>query len=161
MGIVCRKIITMRVVAALVTIALHQAAADWSGSGEFSCYGHVSTDVTSPEGGDHLGEGTLNCNIIEWGGGPLGPEAMFFKPNSGAEFEIWAWDSMIGTASTGQCLTPPARDRSGTRGTTWALAIALPTRLKRASLGADTGTVLEISCVRDARPHNLKTPSFS
>merc|ERR1712156_759943 len=45
-----------------------------------------------PEGGDHLGEGTLNCNIIEWGGGPLGPEAMFFKPNGGAEFEIWAWD---------------------------------------------------------------------
>ena len=32
----------------------------------------------------------LNCNIIEWGGGPLGPEAMFFKPNGGAEFEIWA-----------------------------------------------------------------------
>merc|ERR1712241_168607 len=143
MGIVCRKIITMRVVAALVTLALHQATADWSGSGEFSCYGHVSTDVTSPEGGDRLGEGTLNCNIIEWGGGPLGPEAMFFKPNSGAEFEIWA------------------RDRSGTRGTTWAPAIAHHTRLKRASPGADTGTVLEISCVRDARPHNLKTPSFS
>merc|ERR1711936_698540 len=92
MGIVCRKIITMRVVAALVTLALHQATADWSGSGEFSCYGHVSTDVSSPEGGDHLGEGTLRCNIIEWGGGPLGPEAMFFKPNGGAEFEIWAWD---------------------------------------------------------------------
>ena len=32
----------------------------------------------------------MNCNIIEWGGGPLGPEAMFFKPNGGAEFEIWA-----------------------------------------------------------------------
>merc|ERR1712039_233972 len=58
--------LTMKVVAAMGTIALHQAAADWSGSGEFSCYGHVSTDVTSPEGGDHLGEGTLNCNIIEW-----------------------------------------------------------------------------------------------
>merc|ERR1711962_1437244 len=86
---VCQSL-TMKVVAALLTIALHQAAADWSGSGEFSCYGHVSTDVTSPEGGDHLGEGTLNCNIIEWGGGPLGPEAIFFKPNGGAEFEIWA-----------------------------------------------------------------------
>merc|ERR1739838_1048102 len=93
MGVLCMfAVITMKVVAALVTIALHQATADWSGSGEFSCYGHVSTDVTSPEGGDHLGEGTLNCNIIEWGGGPLGPEAMFFKPNGGAEFEIWAWD---------------------------------------------------------------------
>merc|ERR1712203_170095 len=67
---VCQSL-TMKVVAALVTIALHQAAADWSGSGEFSCYGHVSTDVTSPEGGDHLGEGTLNCNIIEWGGGGM------------------------------------------------------------------------------------------
>merc|ERR1711935_564677 len=84
--------LTMKVVAALLTLALHQAAADWSGNGEFSCYGHVSTDVSSPEGGDHLGEGTLRCNIIEWGGGPLGPEAMFFKPNGGAEFEIWAWD---------------------------------------------------------------------
>merc|ERR1712183_405735 len=86
MGTAC---FTMKVVAALVTLALHQATADWSGSGEFSCYGHVSTDVSSPEGGDHLGEGTLRCNIIEWGGGPLGPEAMFFKPNGGAEFEIW------------------------------------------------------------------------
>merc|ERR1712172_240626 len=83
-------VITMKVVAALVTLALHQATADWSGSGEFSCYGHVSTDVSSPEGGDHLGEGTLRCNIIEWGGGPLGPEAMFFNPNGGAEFEVWA-----------------------------------------------------------------------
>merc|ERR1712110_12348 len=89
MGTAC---LTMKVVAALVTLALHQATADWSGSGELACYGHVSTDVSSPEGGDHLGEGTMRCNIIEWGGGPLGPEAMFFKPNSGAEFEIWAWD---------------------------------------------------------------------
>ena len=32
----------------------------------------------------------VTCNIVEWGGGPLGPEAMFFKPNSGAEFEVWA-----------------------------------------------------------------------
>merc|ERR1711931_141178 len=92
MGTACWREVAMKVVAALLTLALHQATADWSGSGEFSCYGHVSTDVSSPEGGDHLGEGTLNCNIIEWGGGPLGPEAMFFKPNSGAEFEIWAWD---------------------------------------------------------------------
>merc|ERR1712001_770258 len=125
--IVCRKIITMRVVAALVTLALHQATADWSGSGEFSCYGHVSTDVTSPEGGDHLGEGTLNCNIIEWGGGPLGPEAMFFKPNSGAEFEIWAWDYH-------------AWDRSGTRRTTWVRVTA---HLTRASLAVDMATAWE------------------
>merc|ERR1711944_287865 len=124
MGTAC---LTMKVVAALLTIALRQATADWSGSGEFSCYGHLSTDVSSPEGGDHRGEGTLNCNIIEWGGGPLGPEAMFFKPNSGAEFEIWAWDYH-------------AWDRSGTRRTTWAQGTAHPTR---ASPAVDMATVRE------------------
>merc|ERR1712029_1257774 len=134
---VCQSL-TMKGVAALVTLALHQATADWSGSGEFSCYGHVSTDVSSPEGGDHLGEVTLNCNIIEWGGGPLGPEAMFFKPNSGAEFEIWAWDYHDWDSE--HWPMPYARDRSGTRGTTWALATAHPTR---ASLAVDMATVWE------------------
>ena len=169
---------------------------------------------------------------------------MFFKPNSGAEFEIWAvscmiarlncfficlfvqhyniqqifqwdyhdWDSehwpmpyatcegQIWFASFSNIYVWPNWFENGhffafalfpgTRGTTWAPAIALPTRLKRfpffikqfvlqslsleyfcsfflticssrASPGADTGTVLEISCVRDARPHNLKTPFFS
>merc|ERR1711936_1267476 len=83
------------------------------------------------------------------------------NPTVGPSLRSGRGTTMIGTASTGQCLTPPARDRSGTRGTTWAPAIALPTRLKRASPGADTGTVLEISSARDARPHNLKTPFFS
>ena len=33
----------------------------------------------------------MTCTIVEWdGSGGLGPEAMFFKPNSGAEFEVWA-----------------------------------------------------------------------
>merc|ERR1719397_102953 len=36
--------------------------------------------------------------------------------------------TMIGTVSTGPCLMPHARDRSGTRGTTWAQATAPPTR---------------------------------
>merc|ERR1712179_445814 len=144
MGTAC---FTMKVVAALVTLALHQATADWSGSGEFSCYGHVSTDVSSPEGGDHLGEGTLRCNIIEWGGGPLGPEAMFFKPNGGAEFEIWAWTTMIGIANIGQCLTPHARDRSGTRRTTWVQDTAHPTR---ASPVVDMATVWETLSVSAA-----------
>merc|ERR1712226_1215531 len=80
----------MKAVAALLVFVLHQVSSNWSGSGEFSCYGHLSTDVSTPEGGDYLGEGKVICNIVEWGGGPLGPEAMFFKPNSGPEFEIWA-----------------------------------------------------------------------
>ena len=33
----------------------------------------------------------MTCNIVEWdGSGGLGPEAMFFKPSSGGDFEIWA-----------------------------------------------------------------------
>merc|ERR1719209_1235351 len=48
--------------------------------------------------------------------------------------------TMIGTASTGRCLTPHARDRSGTRRTTWAQGTAHHTR---ASLAADMATVWE------------------
>merc|ERR1712080_530983 len=137
MGTAC---LTMKIVAALLTIALHQATADWSGSGEFSCYGHLSTDVSSPEGGDHLGEGTLNCNIIEWGGGPLGPEAMFSNPTVGLSLKSGRGTTMIGTANIGQCLTGHARDRSGTRRTTWAQGTAHPTR---ASPAVDMATVWE------------------
>ena len=36
-----------------------QVSSNWSGSGEFSCYGHLSTDVSTPEGGDYLGEGKV------------------------------------------------------------------------------------------------------
>merc|ERR1712183_1175385 len=61
--------------ASLLLLATQQAVGDWSGTGRIQCYGHVSTDVSTPSGG-----------------GYLGPEAMFFKPNGGAEFEVWAWD---------------------------------------------------------------------
>merc|ERR1711887_192092 len=78
--------------ASLLLLATQQAVGDWSGTGRIQCYGHVSTDVSTPSGGGYLEAGTLNCNPVEWAGGPLGPEAMFFKPNGGAEFEVWAWD---------------------------------------------------------------------
>merc|ERR1711934_59298 len=48
--------------------------------------------------------------------------------------------TMIGTVNTGQCLTPHARDRSGTRRTIWTQATAHPTR---ASLDVDMATVWE------------------
>merc|ERR1711931_255170 len=122
MGTACwRERIAMKVVAALVTLALHQATADWSGSGEFSCYGHVSTDVSSPEGGDHLDQRQCSSSPTE---------ELSLKSGRGI--------TMIGTASTGRCLTQHARDRSGTRRTTWAQATAHPTR---ASLAADMATV--------------------
>merc|ERR1711990_916714 len=148
---VCQSI-TMRVVAALVTLALHQATADWSGSGEFSCYGHVSTDVTSPEGGDHLGEGTLNCNIIEWEAAPLDPRQCSSSPTVGQSLRSGRGTTMIGTVSTGRCPMPPARDRSGTRGMTWVLATALLTKLRRASPAAAMVIVLETLSALAAEP---------
>merc|ERR1712047_143300 len=58
--------------------------------------------------------------------------------------------TMIGTVSTGRCPMPPARDRSGTRGMTWVLAIALLTKLRRASPAV--AIVLETLCVLAAEP---------
>merc|ERR1712203_316134 len=88
-----------------------------------------------------------NCNIIEWGGGPLGPEAMFFKPNSGAEFEIWAWDYHDWDSEHWPMPYPLVRDRSGTRRTTWARVTAHPTR---ASLAVDMATAWETLSVSAA-----------
>merc|ERR1712127_119480 len=86
--------LAMMLAGATVLFALaHQGSADWNGSGELACYGHLSTDVSTPEGGGYSEAGRLTCNIVEWdGSGGLGPEAMFFKPSSGGDFEIWAWD---------------------------------------------------------------------
>merc|ERR1711874_367941 len=56
-----------------------------------SCYGHYSTDATTPEGGEYLGPGKVDCNIVEWDG-VTRPEAMFFKPYVGEDFEIWSMD---------------------------------------------------------------------
>merc|ERR1712037_1004277 len=56
--------------------------------------------------------------------------------------------TMIGTTSIGQCPMPPARDRSGTRVTTWAQATAHPTR---ASPDVDMATVWETLSVSAAK----------
>merc|ERR1712045_1100998 len=105
-----------------------------------SCYGHVSTDVSSPEGGDHLGEGTLNCNIIEWGGARLDLRQCSSSPTVELSLKSGRGTTMNGTVNTGQCLTPHAKDKSGTRRTTWEQATAHPTK---ASLGVDMATVWE------------------
>ena len=64
---------------------------DWTGSGRLQCYGVVDTDVSTPAGGGYLERGQLRCTLEEWvyetG---RGPEAMFFKPTTGGEFEVWA-----------------------------------------------------------------------
>merc|ERR1711936_1501189 len=83
----------MKLALALLALASYQVSGDGSFTGELACYGHLTTDVSTPEGGGYLERGQMSCNIIEWDGSSgLGPEAMFFKPQSGADFEIWAWD---------------------------------------------------------------------
>merc|ERR1712212_54270 len=60
--------------------------------------------------------------------------------------------TMIGTVSTGRCPMPPARDRSGTRGMTWALATVLLARLRRASPAVAMVIVLETLSALAAEP---------
>merc|ERR1712026_208204 len=86
---------TMKLISALALalISTCQVSGDWTGSGRLQCYGVVDTDVSSPAGGEYLERGNLRCTLEEWvyetG---RGPEAMFFKPTTGGEFEVWAWD---------------------------------------------------------------------
>ena len=66
-------------------------SADWTGSGRLQCYGLVDTDVSTPAGGGYLERGNLRCTLEEWVyESGRGPEAMFFKPVTGGEFEVWA-----------------------------------------------------------------------
>ena len=65
---------------------------DWTGTGELTCYSHLNAQVSTPPGSENESEGKLTCTPVEWPypSQDLGPEAMFFAPNGGAEFEIWA-----------------------------------------------------------------------
>ena len=68
-----------------------QVSGDWTGTGQVQCYGHVSTDVSTPPGGDYLERGQVTCRPAEWDFDTgLGPEAMLFKPQTSDEFEVWA-----------------------------------------------------------------------
>merc|ERR1711862_290397 len=68
------------------------AAADWSGNGKFSCYGHAEVEADFGEGANNAGEGKVRCIPVEWDSATgLGPEAIFFE-NASTNFEIWAWD---------------------------------------------------------------------
>merc|ERR1712156_750539 len=109
-----------------------QVSCDWTGSGRLQCYGVVDTDVSTPAGGGYLERGQLRCTLEEWvyetG---RGPEAMFFKPTTGGEFEVWAWDYLEPEdIPWAECM-----ETSGTRPTTWVPATASPTR---ASVAAAT-----------------------
>merc|ERR1711971_675825 len=109
-----------------------------------SCYGHVSTDVSSPEGGDHMGDATS----LSGEAALLDLRQCSSSPTVELSSKSGRGTTMIGTMSTGPCLMPHARDRSGTRATTWAQATALPTR---ASPAAAMATVWETSSVLAAR----------
>merc|ERR1712080_42643 len=73
-----------------------------------------------------------------------GPEAMFFAPNNGPEFEIWAWDYHAPNI--------PSAERVGDiwyKTDTWELATASPT-WRRDSTDAGTPPAWETSCAMDA-----------
>ena len=70
----------------------YQVQGDWTGSGELVCYSHYESDANFPEGASNEAPATVTCRPVEWKYPEvdLGPEAMFFHPDSGEEFEIWA-----------------------------------------------------------------------
>ena len=113
---------------------------DWTGTGELTCYGHLNAQVSTPPGSENMSEGKMTCTPIEWPypAQDLGPEAMFFKPNGGAEFEIWAVsvivqcfvlsnDCVSGTTMSPTSPGPSAMVTCGIRTVTWAPATAPPT----------------------------------
>merc|ERR1719427_282261 len=63
------------VVTTIAFISIQQVVCYWAGTGRVQCYGYVT------------------CTLQEWDSqqGP-GPQAMFFKPETGEDFDIWAWD---------------------------------------------------------------------
>merc|ERR1712105_127687 len=69
------------------------------------------------------------------------------SPTVGLSLKSGRGTTMTGTTNIGQCLTPHARDKSGTRRTTWAQGTAHPTR---ALLAVDMATVLETLSVTAA-----------
>jgi hypothetical protein len=85
----------------LLTISLHQVYGDWSGTGQLICYSHYESDATFPPGASNEAPANVVCRPVEWKypDVDLGPEAMFFHPESGGDFEIWAWDYHDGQAS--------------------------------------------------------------
>merc|ERR1712215_563633 len=116
----------MKLALALLALASYQVSADGSFTGELACYGHLNTDVSTPEGGGYLELG----QILKFGLGT----------------------TMIG--ATGLSHTLSVRVISGTRRMTWALDTALaplhtaplplpgPTwRRRGASLGVDMPAV--------------------
>merc|ERR1712179_771244 len=86
----------------LVVLVLHQVSCDWTGTGELSCYGHLSTDVSTPEGGGYLEQGHLDCDIIEWDYHEWGDWPV---PSATCEGDIWYKKDDMGA---GYCTCTPA-----------------------------------------------------
>merc|ERR1711997_301513 len=78
----------------LRAIGVYQVYGDWSGSGELVCYSHYESDATFPDGASNEAPAKVTCRPVEWKypEQDLGPEAMFFHPENGEDFEVWAWD---------------------------------------------------------------------
>merc|ERR1712179_798833 len=104
----------------LVVLVLHQVSCDWTGTGELSCYGHLSTDVSTPEGGGYLEQGHLDCDFIEW----MGPMAWDLRPCSSRltlDQSGRCGPGITMSGVTGLYHLPPVRVISGIRRMTWVL----------------------------------------
>merc|ERR1712209_300634 len=138
---VCQSL-TMKVVAALVTIALHQQP-----TGQEVVNFHAT--AMFPQMYLHLRAVTIlerelwTATLLSGEAAPLDPRQCSSSPTVEPSLRSGRGTTMIGTVSTGPCPMPPARDRSGTRGMTWVRDIALLTKLRRASLAVVMVTVLE------------------
>merc|ERR1712184_175240 len=78
----------------ILAIGVNQVYGDWSGSGELVCYSHYESDATFPDGASNEAPAKVTCRPVEWKypEQDLGPEEMFFHPENGQDFEVWAWD---------------------------------------------------------------------
>merc|ERR1712071_675049 len=118
----------MKLALPVLLLTLHQVSADWSGTGEISCYGHLTTDVTTSEGSGNLQRGKMDCNIVEWDG----PTDWDQRQCSSSLSQEQSSRSGLGTTmsgETGPYLLLNVRETSGTRRTTWVLDTALAPRL--------------------------------
>merc|ERR1711962_1053999 len=140
MGSPSPNMILAKLVFAVLSLA--QARADWTGTGEVKCYGHVSTNVLTPEGGGYLSEGDVTCS-------PAGSTRLGLGPRlcSSTLTRDRTLKSGRGTIMMTTCRLFSAMGISGIRRMTWGPGTVPRKRERRASLAVALPAVLETSPV--------------
>merc|ERR1712179_894557 len=152
----------------LVVLVLHQVSCDWTGTGELSCYGHLSTDVSTPEGEDTWSRGTWTVTSLSG----MGPMAWDLRPCSSRltlDQSGRCGPGITMSGVTGLYHLPPVRVISGIRrmtrvpGTVPVLQHTVPLpppglvyRRREGSLGVALPNALELSLVKDVENKIIK-----